>query len=329
MASGGDEVTSNGESSRDSVRRGKRKQSLLLVKESSSQSGTSTAKRRKTVSKVIPKKKRQDLVKSLRSTDLNTLRSEMLGAVEEQFGDSDFRDFIDELFKEGEPMMEISRQHRDSFAILYGECKQKKNSFMQFQLQYQYHCSAFILEEKYTLDAIKLDESNHTTLVAARKTWMEFCKKCNRPVPESNPVMLAMSSKAYSYLLDQVAIYQADLTDQDTLESIPVGEDDDDVYYRFGGAAICAMLKLRYKELKNCSRTDRNGISIQISMLKAMNLKDKSGIPDYLKYRDRGYMYFPHGSLIPFLRSLDTVVKQSVNEDGFRKHGDDLIKVRM
>ena len=26
--------------------------------------------------------------------------------------------------------------------------------------------------------------------------------------------------------------------------------DGDDVYYRFGGAAICAMLKHRYKEIK-------------------------------------------------------------------------------
>jgi len=149
-------------------------------------------------------------------------------------------------------------------------------------------------------------------------------------VPDSNPVMITMSSKAYRYLLDQVAIYQAGLTDQmpsDTSNSTPVGEDGDGVYYHFGGAAICAMLKHRYKELKNCSRTDRNALSIQISMLQAMKLKDKSGIPNYLKYRDRGYMYFPHGSFIPFLCALYTVVKQSVNEDGFHKHGDDLIKV--
>ncbi|XP_065907081.1 uncharacterized protein [Dysidea avara] len=251
-------------------------------------------------------------------------------AVEELFGDSKFREFINELFEEDEPIMEIARQHRDSFAALYGECKQQKNSSMQFQLQYQYHCSAYLLEEKYTLAAIKLDESTCATLVAARKTWLEFCKNCNFPVPGSNPVIMAISSRAYSYLLDQVSIYQASLTDQthsDTAESLPVGEDGDDVYYRFGGAAICAMLKIRYKEMKNCLRTDRNGISIQICMLQAMNLKDKSCIPDYLKYRDRGYMYFPHGSLIPFFCALDTVVKKSVNEEGFCKHGDGLIQV--
>jgi len=305
---------------------GKRKQ----TEESSSQSEVAKGKRRKATSKVIPKKKRQDLVKHLKAIELSTLRIEMHTAVKEQFGDSQFKEFLDELFKEDEPMLEITSQHRNSFAVLYGECKQQKNAFMQFQLQYQYHCSAFILEEKHTLAAIKLNEASHPALVAARKTWLEFCKKCNLPVPESNPIMIAMSSRAYSYLLNQVSIYQETLTDEtpsDMAETMPVGEDGDDVYYRFGGGAICSMLKLRYKELKNCSRIDRNALSIQVCILQAMNLKDKSCIPAYLKDRDRGYMYFPDSSLIPFLRAIDTVVKRSVNEEEFCKHGDDLIKV--
>ena len=46
-----------------------------------------------------------------------------------------------------------------------------------------------------------------------------------------------------------------------------------------------------------------------------------------MQYRDKGYMYFPQSSLIPFFRKFDGVLKEVVNEDGFRKHGDDLIKV--
>ena len=68
----------------------------------------------------------------------------MCATVEGQFEDSNLRGFIDEIFKEDEPMIEIARKHRDSFAELHVECKQKKNSSMQFQLQYQYHCIAFI-----------------------------------------------------------------------------------------------------------------------------------------------------------------------------------------
>ena len=305
----------------------KRKQALVEKESSQPAAEPGKGKRRKPTSKVIPKKKHQDLLKHLRAIESNILRIEMRAAVEEQFGEGQYQRFLDELFKQDEPILEIATQHRKSFAVLYGECKQQKNSFMHFQLQYQYHCSAFILEEEHSLAAIKLNEANHATLVAARKTWLEFCKKLNLSVPLSNPIMIAMSSRVYSYLLNQVSIYQDSLTDQTPVETTLVCEDGDDVYYRFGGATICSMLKLRYSELKTCSRTDRNAISIQVCMLKAMNLKDKSGIPEYLQYRDRGYMYFPHTSLLPFLRAVDTVVKRSVNEDEFRKHGDSLIKV--
>ena len=167
-----------------------------------------------------------------------------------------------------------------------------------------------------------MDESPHTSLVATRKMWLDFCKKCKFPVPEANPVMIV-------YLLDQVSVYQASLanpTPSDALENTSLF-DGDDVYYHFGGATICAMLKRRYNELKNCLRTDRNALSIQVCMLQAVNCKDKFSIPDYLRYRDQGFMYFPHHTLIPFLCDLDAVVKKAVNEDAFCKHGDDVIKV--
>ena len=50
--------------------------------------------------KTIPKKKRQDLLKSLRSVDLNSLQAEIRMAVEEQFEDSNLCAFINELFKD-------------------------------------------------------------------------------------------------------------------------------------------------------------------------------------------------------------------------------------
>jgi len=87
------------------------------------------------------------------------------------------------------------------------------------------------------------------------------------------------------------------------------------------------MLKHRYKEIRKCTGSVRNALSIEISLLQAMKIKDKSDIPGYLQYRDKGYMYFPQTSLISFFRNFDTAVKEVVNEDGFREHGDDIIKV--
>ena len=60
---------------------------------------------------------------------------------------------------------------------------------MRFQLQWHYHCSAFLLEVKFTLATINLDESAHALLVAASNVWLEFIKKHNSSVSETNPVI--------------------------------------------------------------------------------------------------------------------------------------------
>ena len=61
--------------------------------------------------------------------------------------------------------------------------------------------------------------------------------------------------------------------------------------------------------------------------MQAINTKDNSSIPGYLKYRDRGFMHFPHPIFIPFLQEVDQVLKVVVNSKALNEHGDDLIKV--
>ena len=103
--------------------------------------------------------------------------------------------------------------------------------------------------------AIDLKESDpgYSTSVILRNTWLEFCKSANIPVPTSNPIMLAMSSKMYRLLFDHVSYFQESLVGDDSTgdQSSPVVTDGDDAYYCFGGAAICAMLKNQYKDIKN------------------------------------------------------------------------------
>ena len=52
---------------------------------------------------------------------------------------------------------------------------------------------------------------------------------------------------------------------------------------------------------------------------------DKNHIPEELKYRDRGYMYFPSKELLTFLRGLDN--KESANEATYRTYGPEMIDV--
>jgi len=142
------------------------------------------------------------------------------------------------------------------------------------------------------LAAINLNENDfgYSEIVTIRNIWLEFCKKCNTPVPTSNLVMLAVSSRLNRFLLDHVAAFQDSLVEGSSVEIDQTSSrltDGDDVYYQFGGGAICSMLKNRCKAIRNCHSTARNMLSVEISMLQAMKMKDKSTIPAYLSYHDK------------------------------------------
>ena len=54
------------------------------------------------------------------------------------------------------------------------------------------------------------------------------------------------------------------------------------------GAAICEMLKLHYKVIKECSNTQRNQLSQEITILKAMTMKEyQDGV--YVFSRSKNY----------------------------------------
>ena len=290
--------------------------------------------KKRCTSKAMTKKDRSNLTKSLQCLDVKILLDEIQRDVSEHFTDGKLSKFASELLESERIIVEIARHHLEAFIHLYGKCKALKNSRMEFQRQWHMYCSAFLLEERYTLADISLDvaDSQNASLAGIRNEWLEYCKDHETPVPTSNPVMMTISARTYFYLLDQVAVFQKELpaanksTEEQILSS---NNDSDDVYYRFGGAAICAMLKQRYKDIKKCSPSSdtRNSLSIEICLLQAMKIKDKSDIPAYLQFRDKGCIYFPQSNLIPFFRNFDGVLKEIVNEDGFLKHGNDLIKV--
>ena len=106
-------------------------------------------------------------------------------------------------------MLEIVRHHCDSFAALHDKCRPMKNSFMQFQLHWYNWCSVFLLEEKCPLAEINITED--VSLLAIRNTWIELSKSCNTPFPESNPVMIEISSRLFTYLLNHVSTFQENL----------------------------------------------------------------------------------------------------------------------
>ena len=293
-------------------------------KRSQNEEGEPKKKRQR---KVMNKKTQKTLQSSLESIDTSVLILEAVARVKEEFTDSDthLTSFVNGLCDAEQLLRELAEFHRDTFVALHIECKKAKNSQLQFQLRWYSYCSAFLLEEQYSLAAINLEEVAHPVLTKLRQKWLDFCKEHCTSVIASKPVMMVFSSALYYSLLEHVSSFQASQSKGTAGSTIVPTDEEDGVYYRFGGGALCEMLHRRYKQI--CCSSNKNLMSIEISILQAINSKDKSDIPQYLQYQDRGNMYFPHKTFIPFLRKLDTNLKKLINVQSFNEHGDSLIKV--
>ena len=65
-----------------------------------------------------------------------------------------------------------------------------------------------------------------------------------------------------------------------------------------------------------------NLVSIEIRILQAIDIKDKSDVPQYLHYQDHGFRYFPHKTFIPYIQKLDTNLRKLINVQSLNKHRD-------
>jgi len=164
-----------------------------------------------------------------------------------------------------------------------------------------------VVSSEYSLCDVNLEESSCLKLCETRLTRWKFCEESSIPVPESNVIMMTVSSAIYHFLLDCVVHSSSGKARDSNCE-----EDDDGVYYRFGGGAISDMLHLWYKQIRSCKDDLRDRVSQEIAILQAMLIKDRSQLPDYLKYRDCGYMYFPLPAFLPFLHEIDTTFKKKL-----------------
>lgn len=218
----------------------------------------------------------------------------------------------------------IITHHHHYFEALYVASKTKTDAFLQFQIDWFKYCSVFLLGEEFFLKDIDYHELPEHEVCELRSTWLKFAKTNRKAVPLCNKIMMIVSSTVYNFLLDHVARFQQEFVQPET---VTIETDEDDVYYRFGGAALCNMLHALYKEIKCCAHDHKDALSQKITILQAINVKDKSCIPGYLQYRDRGFLYFPDPVFIPYLHKVD-VLKEVVNSKGLNKYRDELIKVR-
>ena len=137
---------------------------------------------------------------------------------------------VKELCDTKQLLRELADFHRDTFVALHIECKKEKNSKLQFQLRWYLYCSAFLLEEQYSLSAIHLNETAHPVLTEFRQKWLDFCKEHCTSVTASKLLMMAFSSALYNSLLEHVSSFQASQTKGTAGNTVVPTAEEDGVY---------------------------------------------------------------------------------------------------
>jgi len=106
------------------------------------------------------------------------------------------------------------------------------------------------------------------------------------------------------------------------------GANSEDVYFCFGGAAMCSTLHNRYTKIKNCASSQKDKVLQEITILQQFSVhrkEDKDHVPEYLKYRDEDHIYFPCTELLPFLKAVDTATSKKLNDTTLRQEGSDVL----
>ena len=191
--------------------------------------------------------------------------------------------------------------------------------YCRFQLEWHKQSSLLLKD--------KVDEGCQKEISLIHQRWLGYCEGSGVPKEVYNPVMVAVYSAVFDYLMQRVVKQQKREQPDDSGQGTPILEEEEGVYYRFGGAALATMLHLRYNQLKSVHESKGESVKFEITVLKAIQCTDKHHIPQYLQYRDMGYMYFPAPRFIPFIKNVDKCVLEYANESSFKQYGSRLVEV--
>ena len=228
------------------------------------------------------------------------------------------------LLDNEETLTALIEFHRNTFVRLYEASSKGKDKYISFQIQWYKHCSILLLPKHLPIQCIFSPPTKDMDTI--RQLWLNFCCTLESNDDNLKKFMISFSSAVYNTLMHGVQVNITEFTKPTGTSATPLFSDQDDVYFRFGGATIASMLHHRYNEIRTCSMEKKDNISLEIKLLQTINTKDKVYMPDYLQYRDKGHMYSPDPSFIPFFRAADECVKSIVNEKGI---GDQLTCIKV
>ena len=150
--------------------------------------------------------------------------------------------------------------------------------------------------------------------------------------PESvHCVISVLHESVYTIIHEHVRLKKAETSAETIGETAhharhELTEESNDTLYRYCGAALHRMIKLRKETL--AGKKGRGELSSQrkpimekeLTILQELLMKDKSDITSSLKNLDEGNLIFPRAELIPFLRSVDNEVREFATDSNLRKY---------
>ena len=98
------------------------------------------------------------------------------------------------------------------------------------------------------------------------------------------------------------------------------------ILHRFGGAALCRMIKLRQNTVKGVkgtmkvTDTHREELERELEVLMAMKMSDKSSLPSEIRdHLDEGDLCFLKEKFIDFVRVADNCTRRLTTERTFKR----------
>ena len=145
----------------------------------------------------------------------------------------------------------------------------------------------------------------------------------------SHSVLSVIHETVYSTIHDHIRLKKAEAeTSEESVRQrrFELSEESDDTLYRYCGAALHRMIKLRKETLSGkpgrgeLSKKRKPILQKELEILRELVTKDKSNISGSLKNLDEGNLTFPRVELIPFLRSVDREVREYATDANLRKY---------
>ena len=235
-------------------------------------------------------------------TDVDKLLVDILAQLDKQLHFTVFQErdqFVQTLSRSKDDLKLLCKAVIADFCRVYESCDSGKDKYTRFVLQWHQHCSSFLMEPT-NAQGLSSDEDS------SQQVWYKLSSGVDASI--KNPVMISFCAAVFDNLLIRICTLLSG-TDRESIstDKVQLEHESDDVHLRFCGPALAGMYQERYKKMKSKTNKHKDDVSKELTVLDWVRM-DKTVLPESLKYKDEGGMYFLHLSFIPFVRAVDECV---------------------